>query len=154
MTPNPQNADKFDVEEVEKALSEISPWPWFFKDEKYQGSGAVYPNVITSTLHAIAHISSGFTYEYKINSNESERRDALNGLFISKSPQRLAAAVERIRELERGISRWCGSTEIRDLNIFMENLFDRIESLKKRHAEGCECPGCRNKLQMKLQGRF
>lgn len=106
MTPNPQNADKFDVEEVEKALSEISPWPWFFKDEKYQGSGAVYPNVITSTLHAIAHISSGFTYEYKINSNESERRDALNGLFISKSPQRLAAAVERIRFLEDVVNKY------------------------------------------------
>lgn len=67
MTPNPQNADKFDVEEIERELKE---------------------------LEDIKSFKTATAYKFYRHS------------FGDKSPQRLAAAVKRVRELEEILSRY------------------------------------------------
>lgn len=84
MTTNPsppQGSEEFDLEQIERELKEISPWPWIasvYRDEWYLDG----PPIIN----------------YDGCHGEADTK------FIAKSPQRLAAAVKRIRELENIIN--------------------------------------------------
>lgn len=109
MTPNPQNADKFDVEEVERELNKISFWPWkrsetgnlFTISNKLTNKtlNVLNPDETKKGAKRIAYIPKGI-------SKKSVQQIDIDFNFISKSPQRLAAAVERIKELEEELGKW------------------------------------------------
>ena len=109
MTPNPQNADKFDVEEVERELNKISFWPWkrsetgnlFTISNKLTNKtlNVLNPDETKKGAKRIAYIPKGI-------SKKSVQQIDIDFNFISKSPQRLAAAVERIRFLEDVVNKY------------------------------------------------
>ena len=74
MTPNPQNADKFDINQIERELKAIC--------------------LISFKVYDVE--DPDFYWE-KLSPNDFR--------FLIRSPQRLVAAVERIRELEQEIER-------------------------------------------------
>ena len=81
MTTQHEPRDEFDCEEIERELNEIPSWPWRVGTRIMYGTNG---NYLLTTAGGV-----------------KEQQTAL--FFASKSPQRLAAAVKRIRELEEVI---------------------------------------------------
>lgn len=79
-----------DIEEIERELTEIQEWPWEC-DEHYD----VYCKNPELTAHPQAAEYGDYKTLASVPFGDS------TGPFIAKSPQRLAALVERIRELEQ-----------------------------------------------------
>lgn len=90
MNDKPQ--DEFDCEEIERELKEISPWPWkhVAGEDEYEGNRIQDKN------------EKSIMCDMKYYPSCPE---IIDQEFIFKSPQRLAAAVKRIRDLEKELER-------------------------------------------------
>lgn len=103
MTTNPSpphGSEKFDCDEIERHLKEISPWPWKWECED---STLVALGSVENTLKD--HVLSAWRCKACANrDNQCLWPNKIDSDFIAKSPQRLAAAVKRIRELENIIN--------------------------------------------------
>lgn len=86
------------IDKIEEELKQISPWPWRFKDDDFQGSGDIFPNFVSS--RPICNITAGWVTRVDLGNGISNGVDAPNGPFIASAPERIAALVERVRELE------------------------------------------------------
>lgn len=92
-------SEPLDIDKIEEELKQISPWPWRFKDDDFQGSGDIFPNFVSS--RPICNITAGWVTRVDLGNGISNGVDAPNGPFIASAPERIAALVKRVRELER-----------------------------------------------------
>jgi len=71
--------EPLDIDKIEEELKQISSWPWSYcEDDMYDKEGR---NLIWSTCGSVFN-------------NKSDL------FFISNSPERIAALIDRVRELE------------------------------------------------------
>lgn len=79
-------SEPLDIDKIEEELKLISIWPWEAETEPHMKNCYI---IDKNKNDVISEGAVGFLFE-----NENDR------IFISKAPERIAALIDRVRELE------------------------------------------------------